>query len=62
MDWQEINCVIEALEALLEKYETQLADDDLDEDERADISNDHGYAKILLSNYRDQCDAMRHKA
>jgi len=59
MEWREINCIIEALEALLEKYETQLADDNLDEDDRSDISNDHGYAKILLSNYKDKSDEMR---
>ena len=46
------------LEALLEKYETRLADENLDEDTRADVSSDHGYAKILLSNYYDQREAM----
>jgi hypothetical protein len=58
MEWREINCIIEALEALLEKYEAQLADENLDEDTRADVSNDHGYAKILLSNYYSQRDTM----
>ena len=58
MDWREINCIIEALEALLEKYDAQLADENLDEDTRADVSSDHGYAKILLSNYYNQRDAM----
>ncbi len=58
MEWREINCIIEALEALLEKYEKQLADDSLDEDTKADVSNDHGYAKILLSNYYSQRDTM----
>ena len=61
MEWREINCVIEALEALLEKNEAQLADENLDEDTRADVSSDHGYAKILLSNYFDQRDAMLHR-
>lgn len=58
MEWREINCIIEALEALLEKYEKQLADETLDEDTRGDVSSDQGYAKILLSNYYDQRDAM----
>lgn len=61
MEWREINCIIEALEALLEKYEKQLADANLDEDTRADVSSDHGYTKILLSNYYSQRDGMLHR-
>ena len=57
MDWQELNCIIEALEALealIEKYDSQLVSNELDEDDYSDITNDKAYTEILLSNYQQK--------
>jgi hypothetical protein len=54
MDWQELNCVTEALEALIEKYNAQLSSENLSEDDHSDITNDKAYAEILLSNYQQK--------
>jgi hypothetical protein len=54
MDWQELNCIIEALEALIEKYDSQLVSNELDEDGYSDITNDKAYTEILLSNYQQK--------
>ena len=54
MDWQELNCVIEALEVLIEKYNVQLVANEIDEDDHSDITNDKAYAEILLSNYQQK--------
>ena len=51
---QELNCVTEALEVLIEKYNTQLASESLSEDDHSDITNDKAYAEILLSNYQQK--------
>ena len=58
MDWQEICCIIEALNALIEKYNTQLSVSELDEDDRSDISNDLAYTEILLNSYVEKRDNM----
>ncbi|WP_172449477.1 hypothetical protein [Bowmanella denitrificans] len=52
MEWRELNCIIEALEALIEKYNSQLDSNELDEDDHSDITNDKAYAEILLSHYQ----------
>jgi len=54
MGWQELNCIIEALEALIEKYDAQLVSNELDEDGYSDITNDKAYTEILLSNYQQK--------
>lgn len=59
MEWMEINCIIEGLEALIEKYQTALQADSLSEDDHADISNDMAYAEILHGKYADLRDKMR---
>ncbi len=59
MEWMEINCIIEGLEALLEKYQAALQVDSLSEDDHADISNDMAYAEILHGKYADLREKMR---
>ncbi len=59
LDWPEVNCILEALQALIEKYQAKLADENLDEDEPADLSNDLSYAQILRGKYEDLRDAAR---
>jgi hypothetical protein len=56
MDWREINCIVEALEALIEKYKQRLEGGRLDDDDRSDVSNDLAYAEILLSTYKERRD------
>lgn len=51
MEWMEINCLISALEALIEKYRTSLKDGSLSEDEHSNVANDLAYAEILLGKY-----------
>jgi hypothetical protein len=58
VEWSEINCIISALEALIEKYETSLKSGALNEDDRSDVSNDLAYAEILKGKYEE----MRTKA
>ena len=58
MEWQEINCIIEALILYVEKYNARLQDVDLDEDERSDVNNDLAYAQILLGSYKKKRDSM----
>ena len=58
MEWAEINCIIEALEALIEKYKTLLESGVQNEDDKSDTSNDLAYAEVLLGKYED----MREKA
>ena len=58
MDWQEINCIIDGLEALILKYKSELDKPDLTEDDRADLSNDLAYAEILLGNYNHKRSEM----
>jgi|GEM_PF-1500185 len=54
MDWQEINCLIDGLELLIEKYKAELGNADLSDDDRSDISNDLAYTEILLGTYHDK--------
>jgi len=58
MDWKEINIVIEALEALIEKYANQMDSKKLNEDEFSDVINDQSFAMILLANYKARRDSM----
>lgn len=51
MDWPEVNCLIEALDTLVEKYRIALATAGLSEDEHSDLSNDLTYAEILRGKY-----------
>lgn len=53
MEWAEINCIIEALEALIEKYKTLLESGVQNEDDKSDTSNDLAYAEVLLGKYED---------
>jgi hypothetical protein len=59
LDWPEVNCILEALQALIEKYQAKLANGNLDEGEQADLSNDLSYAQILRGKYEDRRDAIR---
>jgi hypothetical protein len=59
LDWPEVNCILEALQALIEKYQAKLADENLDEDDRADLSNDLSYTQILRGKYEDLRDVVR---
>lgn len=57
MDWPEVNCILEALNALIAKHRLALQDMSLSEDDRSDLSNDLAYAETLLGKYesvRDQ--------
>jgi len=58
MDWPEVNCLIEALSALAEKHRLALKDDTLDEDERADLSNDLAYTQSVPGKYEELRDQM----
>jgi hypothetical protein len=57
MEWREVNCLIEALVLLVERYDARLREA-TDEDERADLSNDRGYTEILLGHYRRVRDEL----
>ena len=58
MEWQEVNCILEALGVLVEKYRLQAADTTLSEDDASDVSNDLAYAEILLHRYEDLRDRL----
>lgn len=51
MDWPEVNCLIEALDALVEKYHAAMAKPGLPEGGHADFSNDLAYAEVLRGKY-----------
>jgi hypothetical protein len=55
MNWIEVNCILEALDALIEKYQAGLNDELLSEDEHSELSNDLAYCQILKGKY----DAIR---
>ena len=55
MDWPEVNCLITALDVLVDKHRAASARIDLSEDERSDLSNDLAYAEVLRGKY----DAIR---
>lgn len=59
LDWPEVNCILEAIQALIEKYQARLADESLDDDDRAELSNDLSYAQILRGKYEDLGAAIR---
>ena len=59
LDRPEVNCILEALQALIEKYQAKLADKNLDEEDRADLSNDLSYTQILRGKYEDLGAAIR---
>jgi hypothetical protein len=59
LDWPEVNCILDALQALVDKYQTALAVDGLDDDERGDLSNDLSYAQILRGKYEDLRETLR---
>lgn len=58
MEWSEINCIVAALETLIEKHRVSLQGNNLSEDDRAELSNDLAYAEILLGKYQE----MRERA
>ncbi len=58
MEWSEINCIISALEVLIEKHKASLKSGAPSEDDRSDVNNDLAYAEILIGKY----NAMREKA
>jgi hypothetical protein len=58
MDWKEINIVIEALEALIEKYSSEIASGNSNADKVSDLVNDRAYARILVANYKTARDSM----
>ena len=51
MDWPEVNCLLSALDLLIEKYKSDQRNPALSEDERSDLSNDLAYAEILYGKY-----------
>ena len=53
MDWQEVNCVVDALKLLVERYGEIVRNSAIDEDDRSDTTNDLAYAEILLHKYED---------
>ena len=53
MDWSEVNCILDGLDLLIEKYKTSLSTTSITEDERSDISNDLSYAQILKGKYEE---------
>lgn len=59
LDGPEVNCILEALQALIEQYLANLADENRDEDERADLLNDLSTTQILRGKYEDRRDAAR---
>ena len=58
MDWKEINCIIDGLEALIQKYKSELNRVDLSEDDRSDLSDDLAYAEVLLGSYDEKRNKM----
>ena len=58
MDWQEVNCILEALDALIDKYRAKLTDSALSEDEHSDLSNDLAYTQILQGKYETLRDEL----
>jgi hypothetical protein len=58
MDWPEVNCLIEALRALIEKQRLALEDHSLSEDDRSDLSNDLAYAETLQGKYESLRDQL----
>lgn len=58
MEWMEVNCLLEALDALIAKYHSQMSGDDLSEDDKADLSNDLAYAEVLRGKYRELRDEI----
>ena len=53
MDWSEVNCILDGLDLLIEKYKTSLSTTSITEDERSDTSNDLSYAQILKGKYEE---------
>ena len=53
MDWQEVNCVIDALKLLVEQHAATIRNSKIDEDTRADATNDLAYTEIILSKYEE---------
>jgi len=51
MDWPEVNCLLEALTLLIEKYKADQRNPALSEDQQADLSNDLAYAEVLRGKY-----------
>jgi hypothetical protein len=51
MDWPEVNCLLEALGLLIEKYKADQGNPALSEDQHADLSNDLAYAEVLRGKY-----------
>jgi len=58
MDWPEVNCLVEALGALILQYQSKLGNSSLDDDERSDLSNDLAYAQILCGKYERLRDEL----
>jgi hypothetical protein len=58
MEWIEVNCILSALEALIEKYQSSMNSEDLSEDDRADLTNDLAYAEVLRGKYQGVRDAL----
>lgn len=58
MEWNEINCIFEALDVLIDKYKTDSQNERLTEDERSDMSNDLAYVEILRGKYEGACDRI----
>jgi hypothetical protein len=56
MDWPEVNCLIEALSALIERHRVALEEGTLSEDDRSDLSNDLAYAETLRGKYESLRD------
>jgi hypothetical protein len=58
MDWPEVNCLLKALNVLIEKYKADLRNPELSEDQESDLSNDLGYAEALHSKYESLRDRL----
>ena len=51
MDWPEANCLLEAIDALIERYQASLTESALSENDKSDLSNDLSYAQVLRGKY-----------
>lgn len=58
MDWQEVNCIIDGLKMLVAQHKATLGDTSVDDDMRADTTNDLAYTEILLHKYEAMRDTI----
>jgi len=59
LDWPEVNCILDGLQALVDRYEASHVAGALSDDECADLSNELSYAQIIRGKFEELRDSMR---